>query len=198
LQDCGQGNNASQGISNNADVGYNVYVLTQTSEIGVNALIFLGLRGMDKDPVTPRQVADFIGTSPTYTAKVCGQLVKADILRSQRGALGGVLLARKPAELNLLEIVEACQGKILPDYCQAVEDKRRVCAYHAAMVELHTAITGVLKQWTLQDLMARPRPAKTPLIEGHCLITKNWKNLQAFLDGELETAPRVAGRRPRS
>jgi Rrf2 family protein len=162
-------------------------VLTQTTEIGVNVLIFLGLHGKDK-PVTPRQIAELISTSPTYTAKVCGQLVKADILRSQRGASGGVFLARQPSELTLLDLVEACQGKILPDYCEPIQDMRKACAFHSAMADLHGVITGVLKAWTLQDLMARPRPSKTPDIEGHCLITKGWKSLQGFLDGTLTEA----------
>jgi Rrf2 family protein len=163
-------------------------VLTQTTEIGINVLIFLGLRAGETNPVTPRQIADSISTSPTYTAKVCGQLVKADILRSQRGASGGVLLARKPSELTLLDVVEACQGKLLPDYCEPVKDMRKVCAYHSAMSDLHGVVTGVLKAWTLQDLIARPRPAKTPEIEGHCLITKGWKSLQAYNEGTLTEA----------
>lgn len=157
-------------------------MLNQTSELGVNILLFLGLRGRDKGVITPREIADAIGASATYTAKVCGQFVRADILRSQRGAQGGVILHRDPAELTLLEIVESCQGKILPDYCEAVTDIRKVCAYHAAMAELHTAITGVLRKWTLRDLMARPRPTKEPAVAGHCLITNRWKSLQAYLD----------------
>jgi Rrf2 family nitric oxide-sensitive transcriptional repressor len=159
-------------------------VLTQTTELGVSVLLYLGLEAKDRGAVTPRQIAEFINTSPTYTAKVCGQLVKADILRSQRGAAGGVTLSRKPSELTLLEIVEACQGRVLPDYCEPVKDMRQVCAYHAAMADLYGVITGVLKAWTLQDLLARPRPSKTPAIEGHCLITKQWKGLDAYLEGK--------------
>jgi Rrf2 family protein len=169
-------------------VGYTAYVITQTTEIGFSVLIFLGLRREEKNPVTPREIAEFIGTSPTYTAKVCGQLVKADILRSQRGASGGVFLAKNPNELTLFEVVEACQGKMLADYCIPVQDMRKVCAYHSAMSDLYGVITGVLKAWTLQDMLARPRPAKTPDIDGHCLITKNWKSLQGYLDGTLTKA----------
>jgi len=165
-------------------------VITQTTELAINVLLFLGLYGKD-GPVTPKQIAELVTASPTYTAKVCGQLVKADILRSQRGAAGGVQLVRNPGELTLLEIVEACQGKVLPDYCEPIKDIRKVCAYHAAMADLYGVITGVLKAWTLQDLMARPRPSKTPEIEGHCLISKRWKSLEAYLDGSLTEADLV-------
>jgi Rrf2 family protein len=169
-------------------VRYNARVLTQTTELGVTVLIFLGLHARDQVPVTPRQIAEFISSSPTYTAKVCGQLVKADILRSQRGASGGVVLSRKPSEVTMLDIVEACQGRVLADYCEPVQDMRKVCAYHSAMADLYGVITGVLRAWTLQDLMARPRPSKTPDIEGHCLITRQWKGLEGFLDGSLTAA----------
>ena len=151
-------------------------------------LIFLGLERKDDGPITPRQIAELISTSPTYTAKVCGQLVKAHILRSHRGASGGVQLARTPGEVTLLDIVEACQGKVLADYCEPVEDMRKVCAYHSAMADLYGVVTGVLKAWTLQDLMARARPSKTPDIEGHCLVTKGWKSLDGYLNGTLTAA----------
>jgi Rrf2 family protein len=170
-------------------------MLTQTSELGVNVLLYLGLRGRDQGPATPREMAEAIDTSPTYTAKVCSQLVKANILRSQRGALGGVLLSRKPEDLTLLEIVEACQGRILADYCEEVTDKRRVCAYHIAMVELQLAITTVLRKWTLAELMLRPKPAGAAAVEGHCRITRGWSALQDFLDGKLQPEPEGSPRR---
>ena len=160
-------------------------MLTQTSELAVNVLLFLGLRGRDEGLVGPREIAEAIGTSPTYTSKVCGQLAKMNILRAQRGPSGGVFLSRKPENLTLLEVVEACQGKILADYCEEVTDKRGVCAYHLTMVDLHNAITGVLSKCTLADLMARPKPTTAAAVEGHCRITKGWSALQDYLDGKV-------------
>ena len=85
-------------------------------------------------------------------------LVRAGILRAQRGAHGGVHLERDGSTISLLEIVEACQGKILGDYCAPYDDMTVVCSYHEAMNELHECITGVLSRWTLDDMTKRACP----------------------------------------
>jgi len=132
-------------------------MLNKTAELGIQVLLYLALRGADT-PAPPRAIADALDSSPTYTAKVAGLLVKAGLLTAVRGAHGGVTLSRAPKELALIEIVEACQGKILADYCAPFDDLSLVCAYHEAMHKLHSAITGVLSRYTLADLAARPCP----------------------------------------
>jgi Rrf2 family protein len=182
MEDCPWPSGVQQLTNESPIVGYAFPVLTQTSELGVKVLLYLGMQAQQGKLLTPSAIAEAIGTSPTYTAKICGQFARAGICRSQRGAAGGVMLNRDPAALTLLEIVETCQGKILADYCQAVTDQRRVCAYHAVMKELHDVITGTLQRCTLRDLLARPKPSKDPAVEGHCLITKDWPALRGFLD----------------
>jgi Rrf2 family nitric oxide-sensitive transcriptional repressor len=134
-------------------------MLTQTSEVAIRALIFLALRN-SAEPLTPREIAESLMTSPTYMAKITRQLVKANILRSQRGAAGGVTLARDPERITLLAIMEASQGLLVGNYCDDMSDHAEpVCAFHRAMKEAHHALVSVLTRWTLADLMARPGPA---------------------------------------
>lgn len=132
-------------------------MLTHTSELGIQALLYLALQG-DREMIPPRRIAAAIGASPSYMSKVTGLLVRAGILSAHKGARGGVMLATRPQKLTLLEIVEACQGKVLGDFCEATDDLRLVCAYHRSMAELHDAIIEVLSRWTLADLAAKPQP----------------------------------------
>jgi len=133
-------------------------MLTKTSISAVRALCYVGLQCTD-DAMSPRAIAEYLGESPSYLAKVVRHLVKAGILRAHRGAAGGVTLARRPAEITLLDVVEACQGQILPDFCQKTPDIGQTCAFHQAGAELHDAITGVLQRWTLAHLLEKPRPS---------------------------------------
>ncbi len=127
-------------------------MLTQTSETALKALIYLALYG-GEEPTSPRQIAERITASPTYMAKITRMLVKADILRSQRGALGGVHLSRDPAGITLLDVVEACQGLIIGNYCKTMsEHEKPVCGFHEAMMEIHGAMVGILTRWTVADL----------------------------------------------
>ncbi len=140
-------------------------MLTRTTEAAIQSLIYLVLQDRE-EPVSPRQIAKQIDLSPTYLAKVANLLVKANILRAFRGAQGGVVLARPARTITLLEIVEACQGQVVGDFCREVEDLKQVCAFHNAMLEVHQALIGVLSKWTLADLAAQPHPKRTALVEG--------------------------------
>ncbi len=133
-------------------------MLTQTSETALRALVFLLVSKTD-EPLPPARIAAYIGASPSYTAKVTTALVKSDILRAHRGMKGGVTLSRPPEQITLLEVVEACQGKVLGDFCQDLDRLELVCAFHRAMAELHQAIITTLKRWTLADLATTPLPA---------------------------------------
>lgn len=133
-------------------------MLTRTSEMAVKAMILVAREGAD-GPVPPRRLAEAMGGSPSYLAKICGDLAKAGIVRATRGAQGGVELARPASRILLLEIVEACEGILVPDYCLAIGDALGpVCAFHRAMWDVYMATRGALGKWTLEELAARPLP----------------------------------------
>ncbi len=130
-------------------------MLNQTTKTAIKVLIYLSLED-GHTPVSPKILAEELSESPSYMAKITGLLVKWGILRAFRGMSGGVTLYRNPEEVTLLEIVEACQGKILGDFCQDTDQFDQVCAFHQAMYQIHHATTAILKQWTLADLAKNP------------------------------------------
>jgi len=136
-------------------------MLTRTSELAIQALLVLGLEGSG-EPTPPRYLAERLDCSPSYLAKILGMLVKARLLRSYRGAKGGVALARPAAEITLLRVVEACQGMLTASYCRPVDvPGYPVCAFHEAMADVHQATVAALDRWTLADLLARPSSPAT-------------------------------------
>jgi len=104
-------------------------------------------------------------------AKVVRQLVKAGILRAEKGSKGGVRLVQPPAQVTLLAIVEACQGTIVGDYCRTDCDLAKTCAYHQAALNLHQAIVRVLSKWSLADLIQAPYPRARTLGALPCVLT---------------------------
>lgn len=130
-------------------------MLTKTTVYAIRTLLLLG--GSEPGKLwTPRRIADRLGESPSYLAKVVQHLVRAGILESEKGAKGGVHLVRDPGEIRLLEIVAASQGAILGDFCRGATPAIEPCGFHRASVELHQAITGVLSRWTLEHLLKDP------------------------------------------
>ncbi|MBZ5525823.1 MAG: Rrf2 family transcriptional regulator [Acidobacteriia bacterium] len=144
-------------------------MITKTSLLAIRALLLL-TQGKPGAVTTPREIASRMGESPDYMAKVLRQVVKAGVLRAERGMKGGVILSRQPVDITLLEIVEACQGQIVESYCQNVQELEITCAFHHAAVELQQAIVDVLSRWNLQQLAAIPGP-KIPLPGSrHCMM----------------------------
>ncbi len=146
-------------------------MLTKTSLNAVQALLYLALRD-HKHPIAPGELAKELGASTTYLSKVNTQLAKAGIVQAHRGTRGGVTLARRPEDITLRAVVEACQGQILGDYCAPHDDLDQVCAFHAAMRELQEAIISALDNWTIADLVKKPLPV--PAIRGqvNCLMAR--------------------------
>src|SRR5947209_18550484 len=66
---------------------------------------------------TVEQIARATQVPPAYLAKVIQALVHAGVLRSQRGIGGGISLAKAPAELTILEVVNAIDPIRRIDHC---------------------------------------------------------------------------------
>jgi Rrf2 family protein len=144
-------------------------VITKTSILATRALVCLAETEQGV-VVSPRSIAARLGESPAYMAKVLRSLVKAGILHAEHGSRGGVLLNRRPSDVTLLAIVEACQGTIVGNYCQDIDDLQTTCAFHRATVELRHSIVKVLSRWSLEQLAASPRPAECLPGEMHCMM----------------------------
>jgi len=138
-------------------------MLSGTTLSALRALIFVAQKAPAVLP--PRKIAAELGESPTYLSKVTTQLVKAGVLRAEKGAKGGVQLARPAAEITMLDVVEACQGAVVGAYCQAKCKPHEVCAFHEAAKQLETAICDTLQRSSLADLLRKPNRSK-PLGDG--------------------------------
>lgn len=142
-------------------------MLTKTSVTAIQVLLFLARREAGT-PAAPTELAGQLGASITYLAKINTQLAKAGLVETHRGTRGGITLARSPENITLLEIIEACQGRVLGDYCAEHDDLMQVCGFHAAMHELQSVIVGTLARWTLAHLREKPLPMEALRPHVHC------------------------------
>ncbi len=140
-------------------------MLTKTSEVGIQILVYLAAVDSDR-PISPKKIAADLNHSPSYLSKITGQLVKANILAAHRGVQGGVTLGREPGTITLLDIVQALQGLITGNYCdQAVQHPEPVCAFHVAMRQIHNITVETLAKWSVADLLANPVSLE-PVLKG--------------------------------
>ncbi len=92
-----------------------------------------------------------------FLAKIISQLSLAGLVATQRGAGGGVELARPPAEISLLQVIEALEGPIRLNWC-AIEPslcpRDRHCPVHNIWAEAQAQLAELLSRTTFADLTA--------------------------------------------
>lgn len=84
-----------------------------------------------KAPMTSEQIAESVGTNPSYIRKIAGLLKKAEIIESRQGK-GGFSLLRRTDELTLFQIycaAEETEGVHLFDIHQNPSDQCIVGRY---------------------------------------------------------------------
>lgn len=99
--------------------------------------------------------------SDKYSEQIINQLSKAGLVNSVRGARGGYMLAKKPSEYTVGEILRVMEGTLAPVSC--LEDKKNNCQREGMCVTLEVfqkikdAIDGVVDNITLDDLVKREK-----------------------------------------
>lgn len=105
--------------------------------------------------------------SLSYLEHLVTPLIAGGLIRSTRGARGGVSLARSPEKIKLSEIIQLLEGSLAPVECvnnPELCSRSELCVARDVWTELKKAMNGVLESTTLQDLVERQKvkggPAK--------------------------------------
>ncbi len=139
--------------------------LSNRGQYGTRLLLDLALH-QERGPVLLRDIAGRQQIPLPYLKQLVAPLVSGGLLRSTRGAKGGLLLAKSPEQIRLREVVQLLEGPIAPVECvndPAVCERARTCAPRDIWIELQKAIEGVLEANTLRDLMERQREKEEPV-----------------------------------
>jgi Rrf2 family protein len=87
---------------------------SEASNIGLHAMILIALA---ENGMNVLDIAEKTGASKYHIAKVMQRLAKENLVSSTRGPKGGFALRKHPSEINLLEIYECIEGKIVICNC---------------------------------------------------------------------------------
>lgn len=90
--------------------------LSTKGKYGVRA-VFEIARNYGRGPLTIKEIAERQQISFSYLEQILHKLGKAGLIESVRGPAGGYLLARKPAELTIGDIVRVLEGPIALSHC---------------------------------------------------------------------------------
>lgn len=136
--------------------------LSCKSQYALLALVELGGHYDSNEPVQIRHIANQQAIPDRYLEQLLALLRQAGLVRSQRGARGGYLLARSPLQITLYEIVSCIEGlEALPTEPPNGDPTPESTVIREVWQEVCQAAEAVLKHCTLQDLLER-RNASQP------------------------------------
>lgn len=130
-------------------------IFSRSCEYGIQAALYLSLRGGIRTPIQLRSIADSLDIPYHFLGKVLQTLARHGIIVSQKGNKGGFLLARGPAGITLMEIVEAIDGTAFLDQCMIgfpACDADNPCPAHPYWIESKRHIIEMLNNHTVEEL----------------------------------------------
>jgi Rrf2 family cysteine metabolism transcriptional repressor len=154
------------------------------AEYGVRVMVELARRAGEPDggnPISLAEIAEHDGLPLAYLEHLVARLRKAGLVDSRRGSRGGYMLARKPAEISMAEVVEALEGSIAPIecitespdgsiVCSRESEPGHACPTKLLWTKVRFSIVRTLQEMTLADLVLGPAlPPSPALVSGPVL-----------------------------
>jgi Rrf2 family protein len=115
-------------------------------------------------PVSAQRLAEYHGVSRTYLAKSLQALSRAGLVAATEGRVGGYVLDRPPAEITVLDVVLAVEGREPAFRCTEIrrngpfgaqpEQCTERCSIAALMARAENAWRATLAEVSIADLAA--------------------------------------------
>ena len=111
------------------------------------------------DVLSAAELAASAGLELPTVAKVLRPLAQAGLVEGFRGASGGYRLARDPADISLVEVVEAMEGPLgmtecsLHDGACGIQDS---CGVRANWRQINDVVADALRAVTLAEMLVPP------------------------------------------
>ena len=106
-------------------------------------------------PISAREICERQKLPRKYIERLLGNLKSAGLVESSTGAKGGYVLAKQPAEINLLQVMQAVEDRSWemscvsnpPEHCIGQE-----CNLHLVWDEVYQNVKGILSGYSLDKI----------------------------------------------
>ena len=124
-------------------------------------LVLTVLAARPGDVLSAPDLAEHAGLEAPTVAKVLKPLAQAGLVEGFRGANGGYRLARDPAAISLVEIVEAMEGPLGMTECSLHDGQcgiEQSCGVRANWRRINDVVADALRGVSLAEML-QPAPA---------------------------------------
>lgn len=139
-------------------------MFSQTVEYALRAVVHLAAE--TPTARTTAQIAEKTLVPPAYLSKVLQSLTRAGVVKSQRGIGGGMTLVKEPADLTILEVVNAVEPIQRIKTCPLgiTTHGTRLCPLHRRVDNALKSVEDAFAKTTLAEVLADPSRS-VPLCE---------------------------------
>lgn len=139
-------------------------MFSQTVEYALRAVVHLADHAPDAR--TTDQIAQATLVPKAYLSKVLQGLARSGVVQSRRGIGGGVALTKPPAELTILDVVNAVEPIARIRHCPLGLKAHglRLCPLHRRMDNALATVEEAFRGTTLAEVLAEPTDSH-PLCE---------------------------------
>ena len=129
--------------------------LSTKGRYGIHAMYDLAQFGSET-PQPIKSIAERQNIPEAYLEQLIGQLRRSGLVKSVRGAQGGYLLSRSPAEITVGEVLRTLEGELAVVDCLMEEDachKACSCPTRVVWKKLRDGLNEIVDGITLQDML---------------------------------------------
>jgi len=129
-----------------------MFRLSKKSDYGLIALKHLAQH--NDESVSAREIAAQYNIPAELLAKVLQKLVRKGLLVSQQGTNGGYVLAKDPATISIVDVVEALEGPISITPCERGDDcqQLQMCSVRDPLLKIKAKVVRVLGDTSIYEL----------------------------------------------
>lgn len=131
-------------------------MFSKACEYGLRALTVIAEAGRENKKIGIKEICKASNTPESFTAKILQNLVKRQILSSQKGPSGGFYISKNLADISLYEIVDAIDGKNIFNKCGLGLtncNASKPCPLHFQFEKVRDELNDMCKNNTLKDLV---------------------------------------------
>jgi FeS assembly SUF system regulator len=128
--------------------------LTKKSDYGLIALKHLATRRSD-ETCSAADIAAVYGISAPLLAKVLQKLARKGLVTAKHGSAGGYMLARDPAQITALEVINAIDGPLFITSCMTTHGEcfqTTTCTVREPLRRINESICQVLSTVTISQM----------------------------------------------
>ena len=138
-------------------------MLSRRADYGVRAMVDMALQSPTTRSIVS-EIAKRQDIPASFLAKIVPRLARAGLVRTALGAGGGITLAAPPAEISLLQIIQAIDGPLALNRCSLDPTNFRrhaTCPACEVWRQAQTRLNETLEGTRLSDLVARAQKNKS-------------------------------------